>query len=75
MIAVDRPQPVATAFTKLGSHGHAGGALEFAPTDPGPFDGTQDCFPDAVTEHRTVDQAHRQNAPGAHEWFALEHAG
>jgi hypothetical protein len=40
-------------------HGHAGGALEFAPAYPCAFDRAQDCFPDAVTEHRTIDQAHR----------------
>src|SRR5262249_51042410 len=31
------------------------------------------CFPDAITEHRTIDKAHWQNAPGAHDRLALEH--
>src|SRR5437588_8341878 len=57
------------------AHGDAGGALEFAPAYPCAFDGAQDRFPDAVTEHGTVNQAHRQNAPGAHDWLALEQAG
>jgi len=42
----------------LRSNGHTGCAFEFAPADPGAFDGAQDCFPDAVTEHRPIDQAH-----------------
>src|SRR5215510_4633488 len=29
----------------LHTHRHTGRALEFAPTDPRPFDGAQDCFP------------------------------
>jgi hypothetical protein len=48
-----------TADLRLCTHWHAGGALEFTPADPGAFDGAQDCFPDAVTEHWTIDQAHR----------------
>src|SRR5437667_11870287 len=58
-----------------GPHGHAGGALEFAPAYPGAFDRAQDRFPDAVTQHGTVKQAHRQDAPGAHDRLALEQAG
>jgi len=54
---------------------HAGGALEFAPANPGAFDGAEDCFPDAVTEHWPIDQAHRQNSPGAYDRLALEQAG
>src|SRR4029077_13690456 len=58
-------------FTRpLCTHRHAGGALEFAPTNPSTFDGAQDCFPDAVTKHRPIDQAHWQNAPGAQDWLA-----
>jgi hypothetical protein len=46
-------------FMKLRPHRHARGALKFAPADPGAFNRAQDCFPDAVTEHRPVNQAHR----------------
>ena len=60
-----------TASSYLRAHGHAGGALEFAPADPGTFYGAQDGFPDAVTEHGTINQTHRQNAPGAQDWFVF----
>jgi hypothetical protein len=56
-------------------HGDAGSALEFAPADPGAFDRAQDCFPDAIAEHRTINQTHRQNAPGAQDWFAFQDTG
>ena len=73
---LDAPRALSKhADFRLSSNRHAGGALEFAPADPGAFDGAQDCFPDAVTEHRAIDQAHRQNAPGAHDRLALENAG
>jgi len=64
-----------TYASRSGAHRYAGGALEFAPADPGTFDGAQDCFPNAVTEHGAIDQAHRQNSPGAYDRLALEHAG
>src|SRR5207253_9587631 len=53
----------AEALAKVGAsafpsraHGDAGGAFEFAPTDPCAFDGAEDGFPDAVTEHGAINQ-------------------
>src|SRR5262249_41189540 len=60
--------------SRLCTHRYAGRTLQFAPADPAAFDGAQDCFPDAVTEHRPIDQPHWQNAPGAHDRLALQHA-
>src|SRR5436190_5603375 len=57
------------------SHGHTGGALEFAPAYPGAFDRAQDRFPDAVTEHRAIDQTHGQHAQGPDDRLPLEQAG
>src|SRR5438128_5810331 len=57
------------------SHGHTGGALEFAPAYPGAFDRAQDCFPEAVTEHRAIDQPHGQHAQGPDDRLPLEQAG
>src|SRR5437660_5819144 len=59
-----------TERARLCAHRHTRGALQFAPADPGAFDGAQDGFPDAVTEHGAIDQAHRQDAPGAQDRFA-----
>src|SRR5947207_8349727 len=64
-----------TEDSRLRSHRHAGGPLQFAPADPNAFDGAQDGFPDAVAEHGTIDQAHRQDAPGAQDWFPFQNAG
>src|SRR6266705_4312092 len=49
----------------LRAHRDAGGALEFAPANPGAFYRAQDCLPDAVAEHLPIDQPHRQDAPRA----------
>src|SRR3984893_10414915 len=57
------------------AHRHAGGALQLAPADPCAFDRAQNSFPDAITKHRTINQPHRQNAPGANNRFALQDAG
>ena len=62
-------------FASLRTDRHARGTLEFAPANPGAFYRTEDCFPDAVTEHRPINQAHRQDAPGSQNWLALENAG
>src|SRR6266480_2169082 len=62
-------------FASLRTDRHARGTLEFAPANPGAFYRTEDCFPDAVTEHRPINQAHRQDAPGSQNWLVLENAG
>src|SRR5437762_13043075 len=58
----------------LYSHGHGRSAFEFTPTHPCTFYGAQDRLPDAITEHRTINQAHRENPPGAQDRFALQNA-
>src|SRR6266850_6443619 len=51
--------PTSRIEFKSCSHRHTGGAFEFAPTDPRAFDRAQNCFPDAITEHRPINQSHR----------------
>src|SRR6266536_4729923 len=60
---------------KLDSHGYAGGALELAPVHPRAFDSMQNRFPDAITEHRAINQSHWQDAPCEHDRFALKNEG
>src|SRR5260370_19721139 len=70
-----RRSGAAVSVPLLCAHRNAGCALEFAPTDQGTFYRAPDCFPDAVAKHRTINQAHRQNAPEPHDPLARETAG
>src|SRR6266403_1767760 len=56
------------------AHGNAGGAFEFAPANPCAFDRTENRFPNAITQHRPIDQPHRQNPPRARDRFAFYNA-
>src|SRR4029077_18394139 len=53
------------------AHGNAGSAFEFAPANPYAFDRAQNCFPDALANHRPITQLHRLNPPRARDRFAF----
>src|ERR1043166_74978 len=70
---VERRTPNIEIRSRL--HGHARGALEFAPAYPRALECAEDRFPDAIAEHRPVNEAHRQDPPRGPDWFALQNAG
>jgi hypothetical protein len=56
-------------------HRHAGGAFKFTPAHQRAFDRAQDRLAYAITEHRAINQAHRQDTPRPQNWFALQNTG
>src|SRR3954468_8178408 len=50
-------------------------SLELAPADPGALQRAQDRLPDAITEHWSVNQPHRQNPPRPYYVLFLQDAG
>jgi hypothetical protein len=57
----DKKKASVLGYSSFLSHPHrnAGGALQFAPADPCAFDCAQNRFPDAIAEHRAINQSHR----------------
>src|SRR6267378_1060529 len=57
------------------AHGYARGALKFTPTHPRTFDRTENRFPNHITEHRSINQPHRNDPPGIEQIFAFQDTG
>ena len=59
----------------LRSHRNRCGAFQFSPTHPRAFYSTQNCFPNTVAQHRSVNQAHRNNSPGLKHVLTFQDTG
>src|SRR5262249_35390275 len=61
--------------SKSDAYGNARGSFQFAPAHPRTFDRAENRFPDAVTQHRPINQSHRQDPPRAPDRFLFQNAG